>query len=66
MKRTFLTFLLVLSAATLARSQNWPQFRGPGASGVVEGQSAAAKWDAEKSLNTRWKTVIPGSGIPVR
>lgn len=60
MKRFFLTTFLVLITAIATPAQNWPQFRGPGASGVVEGQTAAVKWDAEKSVNTRWKTAIPG------
>ena len=50
--------LLLTSLAVQA--QNWPQFRGPGASGVVEGHPAAVKWDAAKSENTVWKTPIPG------
>src|SRR6185295_705990 len=51
---------LIAITGTVANAQNWPQFRGPGASGVVEGQPAAVTWDAEKSVNTRWKTAIPG------
>jgi outer membrane protein assembly factor BamB len=46
--------------ASVSQGQNWPQFRGPGASGVVEGGHAAVSWDPQKSLNTRWKTPIPG------
>ena len=52
--------LLTASIATVGRAQNWPQFRGPGASGVVEGRTAAINWDASKLVNTRWKTAIPG------
>ena len=54
--------LLVCSSLFVvsASAQNWPQFRGPGASGVAEGTSAAVSWDAAKSVNTRWKTKIPG------
>lgn len=63
MKRTlslpFGLFLIVASSA-IASAQNWPQFRGPGASGVVEGRTSAVNWDAAKSVNTRWKTPIPG------
>src|SRR5687767_14181872 len=57
-----LSFFLLLTIApiTAVQAQNWPQFRGPGASGVVEGRTAAVKWDAAKSVNTRWKTAIPG------
>ncbi|HET6893725.1 MAG TPA: PQQ-binding-like beta-propeller repeat protein [Pyrinomonadaceae bacterium] len=44
-----------------AFGQNWPQFRGPGASGVAESQQATpASWDAQKSVNVVWKTPIPG------
>ncbi len=41
---------------------NWPSFRGPGASGVADGQSPPTAWDAEKSVNVRWSTPIPGLG----
>ncbi len=51
---------LIVAGVTVVRAQNWPQFRGPGASGVVEGRTAAVTWDASKSVNTRWKTAIPG------
>ena len=57
-----LSLLLVGAGARSANGQNWPQFRGPGASGVVEGQPSAVTWNPEKSLNTRWKTAIPGLG----
>lgn len=42
--------------------QNWPSFRGPSASGVVEGFCTPVKWDIERSENIRWKTNIPGLG----
>src|SRR5712664_28136 len=51
---------IIVAVVTVVRAQNWPQFRGPGASGVVEGRTAAVTWDASKSVNTRWKTAIPG------
>lgn len=63
MKRLLsITFCLSLgvAAVTVVQAQNWPQFRGPGATGVVEGRSSAVTWDAAKSVNTRWKTAIPG------
>jgi outer membrane protein assembly factor BamB len=41
---------------------NWPSFRGPNASGVADGQFPPLAWDAEKNLNIRWKTPIPGLG----
>src|SRR5262249_40037384 len=43
-------------------AMNWPSFRGPGASGVADGQSPPTAWDVEKRLNIRWSTPIPGLG----
>ena len=62
MKKTLLAALLVTFSVQEAQSQNWPQFRGPGATGVAEGKTAATTWDAEKDQNVRWKTLIPGLG----
>jgi outer membrane protein assembly factor BamB len=45
-----------------APPMNWPQFRGPGASGVADGQDPPATWDVEAGTNVRWKTPIPGLG----
>ena len=60
MKRLILAFILLGVGVTAARAQNWPQFRGPGATGVSEGQAKPVKWDASTSQNVRWKTPIPG------
>jgi outer membrane protein assembly factor BamB len=40
--------------------RDWPSFRGIGASGTADGQHPPIVWDAEKGLNVRWKTAIPG------
>jgi len=48
-----------LFLGALAQAQNWPSFRGPGASGVAEGK-APQEWDATKGVNIIWKTEIPG------
>ena len=60
MKRFLLAFILIIVSIITARAQNWPQFRGPGATGVTEGQTKPVKWDASTSQNVRWKTPIPG------
>ncbi len=66
MKRVIsICFCLCFAATATARqslSQNWPSFRGPNASGVAEGHKTATAWDAEKSVNIKWKTQIPGLG----
>ena len=60
MKRLTLSLLILCLGSPIMQAQNWPQFRGPSASGVVEGQTAAVTWNAEKSENLRWKTKLPG------
>jgi hypothetical protein len=62
MKRLALSIFCLCLAAPAARAQNWPQFRGVGASGVAEGRPAPVKWDATKSAGVAWKTPIPGLG----
>jgi outer membrane protein assembly factor BamB len=41
---------------------NWPQFRGPDATGVADGQDPPLVWDAKEGTNVLWKTPIPGLG----
>lgn len=53
----------IASRRAVAQPMNWPSFRGPGASGIADGQFPPISWDAEKSINVRWKTPIPGLGI---
>lgn len=60
MKTCLISLIVIVTSSISATAQNWPQFRGPGASGVVEGRPAASSWDATKAVNTRWKTEIPG------
>ena len=52
----FLTTFVVL-----ASDANWPQFRGPSASGMGTG-SPPAGWNGESGKNVLWKTAIPGLG----
>jgi outer membrane protein assembly factor BamB len=60
MKRLTLLLLLVAVIATTAPAQNWPQFRGPGATGVLESPGQPVTWDAAASQNVLWKLAIPG------
>jgi outer membrane protein assembly factor BamB len=60
MKRLILSAVLITVAVASAYAQNWPQFRGPGATGVNEGLAKPVEFDAAKSENVRWKTPIPG------
>ena len=42
--------------------KQWPQFRGPFASGVVESEQIPDKWDVPGGENVLWKQKIPGLG----
>jgi outer membrane protein assembly factor BamB len=46
----------------VTKPRDWPSFRGPGATGVADGQHPPTVWDAEKGLNQLWKVEIPGVG----
>ena len=43
------------------RAGDWPQFRGPGALGVVAEKQLPAEWGPDR--NVRWKVEIPGAGL---
>ncbi len=60
MKSIAIAILLIIIGSLTAMAQNWPQFRGPVATGVVEGGTTPTSFDAAKSQNLRWKTEIPG------
>src|SRR5688572_17129882 len=57
---SFVTIFLAVGFFSVGHAQNWPQFRGPGATGVAEGSPQPVKWDASTQTNVRWKTAIPG------
>jgi outer membrane protein assembly factor BamB len=56
------------AAETLARAsvdpaKPWPQFRGPRASGIGDGQGVPAAWNVTTGESVRFKTPIPGIGL---
>jgi len=51
---------IVLCASSVGRSQNWPQFRGPGSLGVSGEKGLPIRWSS--SDNVSWKTPLPGPG----
>jgi len=53
--------LLLFSGSLAAATVNWPQFRGPDASGVTD-DPAPVTWNVESGENIRWQTPIPGLG----
>lgn len=51
---------LLSATSALAAESNWPQFRGPASTGVLESPRLPATWGTND--NVAWKTEIPGSG----
>jgi outer membrane protein assembly factor BamB len=55
-------FLLALLFAGNLPAANWPQFRGPAASGLDTNAPASQHWNLSKCENLLWRTAIPGLG----
>jgi outer membrane protein assembly factor BamB len=47
-------------ASSRTAPADWPSFRGPGGSGIADGQGAPVTWDVEGGKGVRWTTAIPG------
>jgi len=63
----YLLFLGLFVAALSVEAQvdymkQWPQFRGPYASGIVESEQLPGSWNVTTGENIRWKLEIPGLG----
>lgn len=61
----FVFLVAILTIQMVARlsgeeSENWLQFRGPGASGIADGRDLPEKWSATE--NVLWKVDLPGRG----
>ncbi len=55
--------VLVFVLTCLAQDHaQWPQFRGPAASGVSEGAETPIEWNVEQSEGVLWKRPVPGLG----
>jgi outer membrane protein assembly factor BamB len=52
--------LVAAGFAADAPETNWPRFRGPGASGVLEGYPTPVSWSLDTKAGLAWKTPIPG------
>ncbi|MFN7961240.1 MAG: PQQ-binding-like beta-propeller repeat protein [Thermoanaerobaculia bacterium] len=59
MKRFLPSLLLLLLPAT-SQAQNWPSFRGPGASGLDPMAKPPATWNVKEGKNVRWSVPVPG------
>src|SRR5262245_6910999 len=55
--------LVWLAACATLAGQNWPSFRGPGASGVADGSPTPVKWDVQTGENVAWKAPVAGVAV---
>ena len=53
-------FLALAACTTIALAADWPQFRGPASTGVIDDSRLPETWSATE--NVAWKTPIPGLG----
>lgn len=65
MKTTLRILIIILGCLILigiqsVSAQNWPQWRGPSASGSVPSGNPPIEWSEQK--NIKWKTKLPGEG----
>ena len=58
--RGVLLFALLLLPVTLFAEDSWPQFRGPGGTGISPAKGLPTTWDDE--TNVVWKTAIHDKG----
>ncbi|MBN9521969.1 PQQ-binding-like beta-propeller repeat protein [bacterium] len=52
---------LTLALALTLPAADWPQFKGPGASGVSEETALPTEWDKDKGV--KWKAALPARGV---
>jgi len=53
--------VFVLSTVVVVAA-DWPQFRGPQASGLDASRALLTNWNVETGQNVRWQTPLPGLG----
>src|SRR6516165_6880598 len=59
--RDFLACLGLLVFVFGGKAEDWPQFRGPGGTGVSAETGLPVRWSATQ--NIRWKVDLPGRGL---
>ena len=65
-RKTLLLLSILLAVVSVDAqteyNNQWPQFRGPFASGIVESNQLPDRWDITTGENILWKLKIPGLG----
>jgi outer membrane protein assembly factor BamB len=60
MNRLIAIMVSVSLGGVVLAAENWPSFRGPGASGIGEGKAAPTTWDVPAGKGVKWRVAIPG------
>jgi len=58
--RLLIAVVLAVLTKANAAAADWPQFRGPQASGVDASKPLPTGWNVESGENIRWQTPVPG------
>lgn len=61
MSRFILAFSLTLTLALTLTAAEWPQFKGPNATGVSTEKNLPAEWSKDKGI--KWKATLPSRGV---
>lgn len=61
-RRQYLLFVFFALIAATALADNWPQWRGPLATGEAPNADPPVEWNEDDGTGIRWKTPIPGRG----
>jgi outer membrane protein assembly factor BamB len=54
------SLLIATPPAHAAATAQWPQWRGPAASGVDASRALPVRWNVDTGENIRWRTPVPG------
>jgi len=57
-----LVFVFAELAAQSNYKEQWPGFRGPFATGILDNADTPVEWDVGSGENIKWKSEIPGLG----
>jgi hypothetical protein len=60
MENRHLIVFAILALMQFHASADWPQFRGPQASGVDDPKPLPTEWNVETGKNIRWQASLPG------
>lgn len=56
-------YAVLLLATGLASAGDWPQFRGPSASGISDAKNPPVQFDVAKNTGVIWKVELPGLAV---